>query len=283
MKTSRPLISLTLWLVLVSLPGAAQTLTKSKPTGKSQGMVGYALSRINPNDKDFGGDIANDRAAIVDHTINNAYFWSNCVAFGLLAGMGLWVVLLACGRNKAEIIASHLIAQLWNGRVSDRYEIERRTCLYNELVDRHNETAEKTLNERVLYKRKKNNERTSADSPTVQSATPSSPAETGVTAQSSPSASTTREPAQPSGISDSPAQITPETLPSTSTASPKSNLNDDAEQLRRELDASRQESRALKGQVQALQNRESNLIIRLNQATELQKQNASREAQTTAK
>jgi hypothetical protein len=283
MKISRPFISFALWMVLASLPGASQTLTKPKPTGKPQGMVGYALSRFNPNDKDFGGEVTNDRAALVDHTINNAYFWSNCVAFGLLAGMGLWVVLLSRGRNKAEIIASHLIAQLWNGRVSDRYEIERRTRLYNELVDRHNEAAEKTLNERVLYKRKRANERTSGETPAVQSATPVSPAETGVAAQSSPASSTTREPAQLSGTSDSPAQITPETRPSTATASPKSSSNDDAEQLRRELDASRQESRALKGQVQALQNRESNLIIRLNQATELQKQNASREAQTTAK
>ncbi len=46
---------------------------------------------------------------------------------------------------KREVIASFLIAQLWNGRVSDRIEIERRTEQFNRLAEAHNAEAERAL------------------------------------------------------------------------------------------------------------------------------------------
>jgi hypothetical protein len=47
--------------------------------------------------------------------------------------------------DKRELIAASLIAQLWNGRVSDRIEIERRTQQFNQLVEAHNAEAEAAL------------------------------------------------------------------------------------------------------------------------------------------
>jgi hypothetical protein len=47
--------------------------------------------------------------------------------------------------DKRELIAASLIAQLWNGRVSDRIEIERRTQQFNQLVEAHNAEVEATL------------------------------------------------------------------------------------------------------------------------------------------
>jgi hypothetical protein len=51
------------------------------------------------------------------------------------------------GADKREVIAASLIAQLWNGRVSDRIEIERRTEQFNQLVETHNSEVEKSLSQ----------------------------------------------------------------------------------------------------------------------------------------
>ena len=49
--------------------------------------------------------------------------------------------------DKREVIAASLISQLWNGRVSDRIEIERRTAEFNRLVEAHNREVERTLSQ----------------------------------------------------------------------------------------------------------------------------------------
>jgi hypothetical protein len=51
--------------------------------------------------------------------------------------------------NKRELIAASLIAQLWNGRVSDRVEIERRTEQFNRLVEAHNAETEAALSRKT--------------------------------------------------------------------------------------------------------------------------------------
>jgi len=46
---------------------------------------------------------------------------------------------------KKEIIAATIIAELWNGRISDRIEILRRTEQFNQLVELHNTEVERAL------------------------------------------------------------------------------------------------------------------------------------------
>jgi len=112
---------------------------------KVQGFVDYALGKVNPNDTDYGAALDAERGTTVAHTIDDLYFWSNVVALVLLSGVTTVFLFHLRTADKKEITAATLIAQLWNGRVSDRIEIERRTEQYNNLVDEHNAVVEREL------------------------------------------------------------------------------------------------------------------------------------------
>ena len=112
---------------------------------KVQGFVDYALGKVNPNDTDYGAALDAERGTTVAHTIDDLYFWSNVVALVLLSGVTTVFLFHLRTADKKEITAATLIAQLWNGRVSDRIEIERRTGQYNNLVDEHNAVVEREL------------------------------------------------------------------------------------------------------------------------------------------
>jgi hypothetical protein len=112
---------------------------------KPQGFADYALGKVNPNDKDYGAEADSVRGATVEHSIDDLYFWSNVVTLTLLAGVTAILLFHLRGADKREVISATLIAQLWNGRVSDRIEIERRTEQYNSLVEQHNAEVERAL------------------------------------------------------------------------------------------------------------------------------------------
>jgi hypothetical protein len=112
---------------------------------KRQGFFDYALGKINPCDKDYGASIESARNALVECTIDDLYFWSNAVTLVLLCGLAALVLFQWRAMDKRELIAASLIAQLWNGRVSDGIEIERRTQQFNHLVEAHNAEVEATL------------------------------------------------------------------------------------------------------------------------------------------
>ena len=124
-----------------SEPGARTA--QSAP--KRQGFIDYALGKVNPHDKNYGASIESARDAIVGYTIDDLYFWSNVVTLLLLSGLVAVVLLQWRAMDKRELFAASLIAQLWNGRVSDRIEIERRTQQFNQLVEAHNAEAEAAL------------------------------------------------------------------------------------------------------------------------------------------
>jgi hypothetical protein len=112
---------------------------------KRQGFFDYALGKINPRDKDYGASVGSARSTLVESTIDDLYFWSNAVTLILLCGLATLVLFQWRAMDKRELIAASLIAQLWNGRVSDRIEIERRTQQFNQLVEAHNAEVEATL------------------------------------------------------------------------------------------------------------------------------------------
>lgn len=122
-------------------PRPAPTRSAQKP----QGFFEYALGKINPQDKDYGTAIEAWRSSAVEHTVDDLYFWSNVVTLLLLCGVVAVVLLQWRAADKREVIAASLIAQLWNGRVSDRIEIERRTEQFNRLVETHNAEVERAL------------------------------------------------------------------------------------------------------------------------------------------
>jgi hypothetical protein len=116
---------------------------------KRQGFLDYALGKVNPHDTDYGSKMASARNAVVGYTIDDLYFWSNVVTLLLLCGLVAIVLFQWRAMNKRELIAASLIAQLWNGRISDRVEIERRTEQFNRLVEAHNAEAEASLSRKT--------------------------------------------------------------------------------------------------------------------------------------
>jgi hypothetical protein len=116
---------------------------------KRQGFLDYALGKVNPHDKNYGASIESARNAIVGYTIDDLYFWSNVVTLLLLSGLVAVVLFQWRAMEKRELIAASLIAQLWNGRVSDRVEIERRTQQFNQLVEACNAEAEAVLSRKT--------------------------------------------------------------------------------------------------------------------------------------
>jgi hypothetical protein len=89
--------------------------------------------------------MANGRSDLVGHTIDDLYFWSNAVTLGLLVCSAGIIYFEWRSAVKKEIVAATIIAELWNGRVSDRIEILRRTEQFNQLAERHNAEVERAL------------------------------------------------------------------------------------------------------------------------------------------
>jgi hypothetical protein len=148
------------WMVIATalccVAGPSFGQTQSEPgtqtvqsAPKRQGFLDYALGKINPRDTDYGLKMASARTAVVGYTIDDLYFWSNVVTLLLLCGLVAIVLFQWRAMNKREFIVASLIAQLWNGRVSDRVEIERRTQQFNQLVEAQNADAEAALSRKT--------------------------------------------------------------------------------------------------------------------------------------
>jgi hypothetical protein len=112
---------------------------------KQQGFFDYVLGKVNPNGNEYGASMQAGRDAVVANTVDDLYFWSNALTLLLLSGSVTIILLQWRSEAKREIVAAVLIAELWNGRVSDRIELERRTEQFNQLVAAHNTEIEKTL------------------------------------------------------------------------------------------------------------------------------------------
>lgn len=156
MRSSILIRSLVLAVALCSAAGpvVAQTADESSTQAgqaapKRQGFFAYVLGKINPQDRNYGATIESSRRSLETYTIDDLYFWSNVVTLVLLCGLAAGVFLQWRAMDKRELIAASLIAQLWNGRVSDRIEIERRTEQFNDLVETHNADVERSLAQRA--------------------------------------------------------------------------------------------------------------------------------------
>jgi len=241
---------ITVWVVIlaglggrcVCLPG--QTPNQPRPitaqsAPKRQGFFDYALGKINPQDKDYGTTIEANRSAVVGSTIDDLYFWSNVVTLILLCTLAGIVLLQWRAADKREVIAASLISQLWNGRVSDRIEIERRTAEFNRLVEAHNSEVERSLS---------------------QNSTPASQ-QADETEKLTRSVRNLRE----TGPKGSPGETS--RVDSTSAATAESGMV-----------SLQQDNLLLQRRVEALQNSEQNLKQRLNQITVLLDQERRRNA-----
>ncbi len=142
-------------MLLCCVHGLSLGQTLDRPSTRSaqsaprrQGFFDYALGKINPHGIDYGASMESARNGVVEDSIDDLYFWSNVVTLLLLSGLVAIVLFQWRATDKREVIAASLIAQLWNGRVSDRIEIERRTQQFNQLVEAHNADVEKNLSQK---------------------------------------------------------------------------------------------------------------------------------------
>ena len=132
----------------VDIQGQAQRSPSSAnahPAHRPEGFFDYAMGKVNPTNKGYGAEAQEMRDDFVSHSIDDVYFWSNAYTLTLLIGVTTFVFLHLRATDKREVICAALIAQLWNGRVSDKMEIERRTGQYNSLVESHNADIERAL------------------------------------------------------------------------------------------------------------------------------------------
>jgi len=213
------------------------------PARKQQGFFDYVLAKVNPDGNDYGHSMQTGRDAVVEHTIDDLYFWSNVVTLLLLTGVFALTLLQWRSSDKKEVIAAALIAELWNGRVSDRIEIEQRTKQHNRLVETHNTEVEKAL---ALKSQSSAQEKDAA----------------GNLSRSVRKLTEARVPASNKGQSPAPAGAD-----ATSTAAPDGNAAD-----------LQQSNLLLQRRVEAMQNNEQNLKQRLNQTTILLDQERRRNA-----
>ena len=240
-----------LYLVLICSPvgtSRAQTLVQSPPAPphsqhKQAGFFDYALGKINPDSKDYGTTLQATRDSVVDHSVDDLYFWSNAVTLLLLCGTAALILLQWRSAEKREVIAASLIAELWNGRVSDRIELERRTGDFNRLVAKHNAEVEKALS--------------SSEASTEREKEAAENLDRGVRR-------VTGKAAKPSGTEASAAASVADPMLATTADTSAASL--------------KQSNLLLQRQVEAMQNSEQNLKQRLNQTTLLLDQERRRNA-----
>jgi len=221
--------------VLVAQTQSVQPQIARQAARQRQGFFDYALGKINPSNTDYGAEMADGRNALVGHTIDDLYFWSNAVTLGLLVCAAGIIYFEWRSAAKKEIVAATIIAELWNGRVSDRIEIVRRTEQFNQLVELQNQETERLL---------------SAGSKTSE--------------QEQEAAGSVTKSVGQSGYSGSPAagsaaKITLPAPRATESAAVE-NANDGTARLQ-------QSNLLLQRRVEALENSENNLKQRLNQTT----------------
>jgi hypothetical protein len=272
---SRIRYTLVVGVGLLAPIGSAQTLDHKPPTPdrrqqhRQQGFTDYALGKINEDNRDYGSDLQSARASLVAFTMDDAYFWSNCVSLGLLVTVTGCYLLQLRSSDKKEVIAATLVSQMWNGRVSDKIELDRLTAAYNALIDQHNEMVEKTLSEKQTFKTMhvSGNQKDHAGSKRLvivkreEIDAPDSPAE--VTAK--PAEATAARMEDVPELPAAPARAVEAQDRNAAANSSRDDLADDPLALR-------QEAIRLRAQVDALKNRETNLLVRLNAAEEYKKQ-----------
>jgi hypothetical protein len=269
---------------MLASTGTAQTLDHkpATPDGRQnhrpQGFADYALGKINQDNRDYGNEFQSARNLLVAYTVDDAYFWSNCVSMGLLIVVTGCYLLQIRSSDKKEEIAATLIAQMWNGRVSDKIEIDKRTAAYNALVDQHNEMVEKTLSEKTTFRSKRTagNSKDEADSTLPASVgreeetTTDSPAE--IPSQLVELIANRKENVPEGPVAPAPV-VEAQGRNAVHRATPPR-----VDEIAGDPLALRQETIRLRAQVDALKNRETNLLVRLNAAEEYKRQQDAKTA-----
>ena len=146
-------IVLILWLSFpVALRAQNRAGDAALPKHQPQRRVGffdYYLGKINPDGKDYGGELRSTRATVVEKSVDDIYFWSNGISLLLLVTVTVLFFLHLRSSNKKEFITAVLLTELWNRSVSDRIELQTRTEEFNQLASRYSAESARALVESV--------------------------------------------------------------------------------------------------------------------------------------
>jgi hypothetical protein len=114
MKSSCRAMMVSLFLALAVSPVFAQAANqtpRSQSPKQKQGLLDFALKRINPSDRDYGQCIDEGRRLLLEETVGRAYFWSNLVVLGLLGGFFIVIVHQHRVQQRRECIVTEALAQ----------------------------------------------------------------------------------------------------------------------------------------------------------------------------
>ena len=84
---------------------------QAQSSRQKDGLVDFALKRINPADKDYGQCLDEGRKLLIEETMRNGYFWSNLVALGLLACLFVIIVYQRTVQTHREWTTADMLAQ----------------------------------------------------------------------------------------------------------------------------------------------------------------------------
>lgn len=133
-------------IILSWLPAVGQRSSydpAARQPGKPRdGFVDFALKQINPQNKDYGCQIDDERKLLVDETIKSVAFWALLVSLSFLILAFFLLLHQHRERHRREIIAAGLLAQYHNALADARGQADEAIRRYNELVNRTNTAAE---------------------------------------------------------------------------------------------------------------------------------------------
>ncbi len=111
--------------------GNSETVNPAKP---HDGIVDFALGRINPSNREYGQCLDEIRKVVLGQTISRAYFWSNLGALSLV-GMFLVVILHQHSLQKRRTaIAAEWLTQYHNSLVRANAQVAEATKRNHELM-----------------------------------------------------------------------------------------------------------------------------------------------------
>jgi hypothetical protein len=116
--------------------------TSGRATKQREGLLDFALKRINPSDLDYGQCLDEGRKLILEETLSRGYFWSNLAALGLLGVFLVVIVHLQRLQDRRELIASESLTQYHNALVRAEAQATEATKRNHALMEALTESSE---------------------------------------------------------------------------------------------------------------------------------------------
>ena len=116
--------------------------TSGTATKQREGLLDFALKRINPSDLDYGQCLDEGRKLILEQTLSRGYFWSNIAALGLL---GVFLIVIVHQRrlqDRRELIASESLTQYHNALARTEAQVIEATKRNHKLMEALTESLE---------------------------------------------------------------------------------------------------------------------------------------------